>query len=90
MSKEFKHESLEITETIVQYLNSIRDGFENGQLVLGNKFEQFELEPSNNITMKIKVKRKDGSVKVSIKFQWEEKLRSKKNKMEFSLLTTAM
>ncbi|HEO66223.1 MAG TPA: amphi-Trp domain-containing protein [Spirochaetes bacterium] len=86
MSKELKHESIENCESAVQYLKAIGEGFEKGQLVLGNGKDQFLLEPSDRLKMKVKVKRKNGKVKVSVKFIWNEEADIKVFNNDFQLI----
>ncbi len=86
MSKEFKHESIGNSEMTVQHLKAFAEGFANGQIVLGTRQEQFILEPSNDIKLKVKVKRKDGKIKVSLKFVWVEDMKAKSSNRTFELI----
>lgn len=67
---EFKHESLQDRETIVRYLNAIKDGFVKGRISLGSKEKKIVLEPRGLLDLEIRAKRKNNRVKISLKVSW--------------------
>lgn len=71
-ANEFKHESLQDSQSIVRYLRAICDGFEKGQLNLANGGDGMSLEPSGLLKLDLKAKRKDGRIKLSLKISWKE------------------
>jgi amphi-Trp domain-containing protein len=75
---DFKHESLQDRESIVKYINALREGFESGQLVLGNNGNRIILEPAGMIKLDLKAKRKDGRIKLTVKINWREKSEEEK------------
>ncbi len=70
---EFKHETLQDTISITEYLKVITEGFENGEIVFRNDKEMILLHPDGMIDLEIKAKKKDKKVKLSVKFKWKEK-----------------
>ena len=71
--EQFRHESLEDTESIVKYLNAIADGILKGKLVLGNESEQFSVTPEGLLKLEIKAKRKSDRVKLELEIGWKER-----------------
>jgi len=73
-SNEFKHESLQDNQSIVKYLEAIKDGFENGKLTLANgDSREMVLEPAGLLNLELKARSKDGRYKLSFKISWKEK-----------------
>ncbi len=70
---EFKHETLQDTDSITEYLKVITEGFESGEIVFKNDKEQILLHPDGMIELEIKAKKKDKKVKLSLKLKWKEK-----------------
>ena len=71
---EFRHDSLQDTESIVKYLDAIKEGFLQGHLRLANGDSPIELEPSGMLNFGIRAKRKDGRLKLTMKIGWKEKV----------------
>lgn len=69
---EFKHETLQDTKSIIEYLKILTEGFENGELVFRNDREQILLNPEGMIQMEVKARKKEKKGKLSIKFYWKE------------------
>jgi len=69
---EFKHESLQDSESIVKYLQAIGEGFTNGHLRLANGDSPIVLEPSGMLKFDVRAKRKDGRMKLVLKITWSE------------------
>ena len=68
----FKHESIEDSETIVNYLNALREGFENGALLFCSDDRRLVLKPHGLINLDVETKRKGHEVKLNLKFKWVE------------------
>ncbi len=69
---EFKHESIQDTESIVSYLQALCEGFQNKRLVLSSDEEQIVLEPQGLLKLAVRVKRKSGQNKFSFSLDWTE------------------
>jgi len=72
--EEFRHESLQDQESIVNYLNAIADGIAQGKLTVGDAEEQYVLYPQGLLKLDFKAKRKDDKVKVEFEVSWKERL----------------
>lgn len=72
---QFSYESLQDRESIVKYLSALNDGFAAGQLLFGSKQKQLALSPQGLIKFDVEGKRKDGEVKLKLKFSWKEESR---------------
>ncbi len=68
----FKHESLQDTESILEYLDALRSGFESGQIVFSTKSNEVILEPKGLIQFDLEAKRKGDRRKLILKFNWKE------------------
>ena len=76
MSNEsFKHESLEDPETIVKYLNALRDGFSSGTLTFVSDDRKLVVRPRGLINLDVEAKRKGDDIKLYIKMRWAEDVR---------------
>ena len=69
---EFKHETLQDSNSIAEYLKVLKDGFDSGELVFRNDKEQILLKPEGMVQLEVKAKKKDRKAKLSIKFSWKE------------------
>ncbi len=70
--EKFRHESLQDRESIGKYLNALSDGFLNGKLQFSWKDKRLVLEPQSLIKFDIETKKKDGEVKMILRFRWEQ------------------
>ena len=68
----FKHESLEDSETITKYLQALQEGFESGALVFSTDDRRFVIKPTGLINLEIDAKKKGEKVKVTLRFRWNE------------------
>jgi amphi-Trp domain-containing protein len=71
-SERFKHETLVDTQSIVDYLKAITEGFQNNALRLGADADQLDIHPQGLINMEVEAKRKGDDVKMTVKFRWAE------------------
>lgn len=69
---EFRHESIQDTESIRNYLQALLDGFENGRILFGTRKKKLILEPHGLLNLSVKARRKNKEVKVSVKISWVE------------------
>ncbi|MBF0170679.1 MAG: amphi-Trp domain-containing protein [Nitrospinae bacterium] len=72
---QFGYESLQDRESIVKYLAALNEGFAAGQLLFGSRQKQLALAPQGLIKFDVEGKRKDGQVKLKMKFSWKEESR---------------
>lgn len=72
-AKEFKHASIEDTESIENYLNELVKGFQKKEISFKNNEEEIVMNPKGLIDFDIKAKSKDGKSKVYIKLSWKER-----------------
>jgi len=70
---EFEYESLQDTESIVTYLESIAAGFRTGRLLFCWGDQEMVLRPEGLLDFEVKARRKDGRVKVDLRIGWKEK-----------------
>ncbi|MEW6262063.1 MAG: amphi-Trp domain-containing protein [Thermodesulfobacteriota bacterium] len=68
----FKHESLEDSESIVKYLNALREGFEKGVLLFSSESKRLTIKPHGLINFDMEARRKGDDIKVTLKFRWSE------------------
>ncbi len=78
MYNDFKYESLQDTNTIVKYLEALKNGFENGKITLADSEKKINLNPHGIIKLEVKFKRKDDIDKITIKCSWKNKKDEKK------------
>lgn len=71
--KKIVMESLQDRESICKYLQVLKQGFEQGEINFSDHEKSIILEPHGLIKLEIKSKIKDGEVKLSLRFRWEEK-----------------
>ena len=69
---DFKHESLQDTESVVRYLSALIEGFEKGRLEFTSDDQTLALEPRGLLELEVRAKRRGGRVKVALKFAWRE------------------
>ena len=75
----FDHESIEDTESIIKYFETIADGFAKGGLKFGNGKKVIKLSPTGLLKLKINVGKNDNKVKLSLDLEWKETKDKKKN-----------
>ncbi len=88
MNDEFKLESIQDRESIIQYLNALKEGFESGRLSFSTKQRKFEIEPQGLISFNVKAKRKDRKIKLELKLAWEERKEEKPEPVNDPLVIT--
>jgi amphi-Trp domain-containing protein len=68
---EFKHESIQDRISIVNYLNALSEGIQNGHLLFQNTEEAIVLEPVGLLNLEVKAKRTNSKTKVMLKLSWQ-------------------
>jgi len=70
--KEFKHESIQDNQSIIGYLEALRDGFVSGNMVFATRVSDMELHPGGMIKLEVEAKKKGPHRKLALKFTWRE------------------
>lgn len=76
-SKHFNYESIEDEESILKYLDSLKEGFQKKKLIFSKNNSEIELIPGHLVKFEIKAKETDTEVKLNLKFKWKKQLGSK-------------
>ncbi|WP_419787159.1 amphi-Trp domain-containing protein [Pseudodesulfovibrio sp.] len=74
----FVFDSLQDRETIRDFLISLTEGFDKGNISLSTNGEAIELTPCGLLNFTVKAKKKGATNKLSIKVEWKETLKDKK------------
>jgi len=72
LNEHFEHESLQDSESIIKYVDAIKEGFQKGRLCFSAKNKQLVLKPQGLLNLNVKVKKKDKKAKLYIKLSWIE------------------
>lgn len=70
--EKFRHESLQDRESIGKYLTTLSDGFLNGKLQFSWKDKRLVLEPQSLVKFDIETRKRDGEVKMVLRFRWDQ------------------
>jgi len=73
--EEFLHESLEDSGSIAKYLEALAQGLKSGRLLFCSGETETLLKPNGLLRLSLRTKRKDGQVKVTVKFGWKDRHR---------------
>ena len=68
----FNCESLQDSETVAKYLQSLIHGFEKGEIALKSDVGEFVLHPGDMIDLTVKAKRKRNKSKLTLKISWKD------------------
>ncbi len=68
----FKHQSMQDPQSIVRYLEALKEGFSNGALVFSTNGKRLVLKPQGLVNLEVEAKRKGEGIKLSLKFRWNE------------------
>lgn len=68
----FVFESLQDTETITAFLESLTSGVRKGRVRLSTNGDRIELEPEGLLNFVVKAKKKGGESKINIKISWKD------------------
>lgn len=69
----FKHESLQDLDSIIAYLEAVRDGFAKKRLTLTDEEHEMILEPKGLIRFDLEAKCKGQGCKLTLKFSWKDR-----------------
>lgn len=71
--QKFEFDSLQDTDTIQAFLQSLIDGFSKRKIVLSTENEEIVLHPDSLVRFSVKARRKDGlKNQLGIKISWKE------------------
>lgn len=68
----FVYDSVQDAQTLMKYLQAIKEGFESGSITFSRKDLDFTLSPSGLIGFFVEAKAKEGRMKLTLKFSWRE------------------
>jgi amphi-Trp domain-containing protein len=68
----FEFESVQDTQSIRDYLQSVIDGIDSGKIVLSTEGNELELHPDSLLKFEVKAKKKGEATKLSIKLSWRQ------------------
>jgi len=68
----FKHESLQDLDSVIAYLEAVRDGFAQRRLTLADQERQIILEPMGLVRFNLEAKCKGQGCKLTLKFAWKD------------------
>lgn len=69
----FKHESMQDLDTIIAYLEAVREGFAQRRLTFTDADRQMVLEPRGLIRFDLEAKCKGQGCKLILKFAWKDR-----------------
>jgi amphi-Trp domain-containing protein len=79
-TERFKHESLEDSDTIIKYLNALKEGFESGTLSFASDDQKLVVKPRGLINLDVEARRKGDEIKLHLKMRWTEDVRPTETK----------
>lgn len=85
----FKHESLQDCDSITKYFNALSEGFCGGTLSLSTDSKRLLLKPHGLIRLEVEAKRKEGQVKLTLQFRWNEETPGAEEAVEESLVISS-
>ncbi len=88
-AEEFKHESLEDSSSIAQYLQVLIEGIQQGHLEFGTEQQQFDLDPKGLLQLEVRAKKKGGRNKISLKLSWRDDQEKTSNSSESLTIRSA-
>jgi amphi-Trp domain-containing protein len=68
----FEYESYQDLHTIQKFLESLKNGFEQGKITLHSGNDEICLEPMNLLKFNLRAQKKDSKCKLQIKISWKE------------------
>jgi amphi-Trp domain-containing protein len=69
--EEFRHESLEDSESLARYLRAITDGFTKGSLSISNRAASIALEPHGLVHLEVRARKTRESVQLAVELSWK-------------------
>jgi len=71
--EKFVFDSLQDARTIGDFIETLRLGFEKGQLTLSSGEEQIQLAPRGLLSFSVKAKKKNDESKITIRIAWKDR-----------------
>ncbi len=71
-NKRFRSESIQDTTSISAYLEALKNGFEQGNLVLKQGGKSISFAPSGLVTFNVEAKTRGSERKIKISLKWHE------------------
>jgi len=68
---EFEYESLQDKESVIKYLDALKDGFVQGKIILGSSDKKIILEPAELLNLEVRARKKGNRIKLSLKCWWK-------------------
>ena len=81
----FRHESLQDTETIQQLLDALTRGIGRGELTFSDEDGEMVMQPNDLINLKLTASREDGRNRVTIRITWLEDESNKKGEKSLKI-----
>lgn len=76
--KNFRHESLQDTKTIIKILEAMTEGLSKGKLSFSDEDDTILIEPEGLLHLKVKASQEDNRQRFSIQVGWQIKDDNKK------------
>lgn len=73
MKDNFKHHSVIDPKGLARYLYALAEGAERGVLPLSDGESDFAIHPRGFIDLSLKIRRKNGRIKLNLEISWAEK-----------------
>jgi amphi-Trp domain-containing protein len=70
----FNHESIQDSQSIRQYFNTLIEGIEKGRIIFTSEKDNLMLTPAEMIRFSIKTNKKSGKSKLTIKLAWNDSI----------------
>lgn len=68
----FQYESYQDLKTIQKFLDSLKNGFEQGKITFHSGDDEISLEPLDLLKFSLRAQKKDDKCKLQIKISWKE------------------
>ena len=72
-SNQFRHESLQDSHAVVQYLNALAEGIEKGTLEFRDEQGEIILEPGGMIRFQLEAREKSDRHSLTLKMSWKQR-----------------
>lgn len=69
----FKYESVQDLDTIIAYLEAVRDGFASGEMRFAHRDREMVFHPQGLVGFLVEAKLKGERRKLTLKFGWKER-----------------
>lgn len=72
--RHFRYESVQDLETIIDYLQTVADGFKKGSLVFNHESDEVAFHPQGLVGFTVDAKLTGPRRKLTLKFGWKEEI----------------